>query len=159
MNKEVNKTDPQSKPKPIETAQATAENPAVVSTASNQSPNTTPPALALEPAILAAIQAAVTQSVSATVQAVMTQLAPKAQPAPVNDAASTLVNPNAPAPGTNGHYVSKLKGIPVQPGQDLRHVHPSVVQGWFNTVESRWKEQYNKRKMGGAPVDMSWTRG
>jgi hypothetical protein len=159
MNKEVNKTEPQNKPKPIETAQTTAESPAVLSTAPNQSENTIPQAPALDPAILAAIQAAVTQSVSATVQAVMSQLAPKPQAQPANDAPSALVNPNAPAPGTNGNYVSKLKGIPVQPGQDLRHVHPSVIQGWFNTVESRWKEQYNKRKMGGAPVDMSWTRG
>ena len=67
-------------------------------------------------------------------------------------------NPVPPA-AQNGHYVSKLKGIPVEPGQDLRHVHPSVIQNWFNTIENRWKEAYNKRKIGGAPVDLSWTRG
>jgi hypothetical protein len=60
---------------------------------------------------------------------------------------------------SDGTYVSKLKGIPVQEGQDLRHVHPSVIQTWFNNVESRWKDQYNKKQVGGSPVNMNWTRG
>jgi hypothetical protein len=114
----------------------------------------------LDPHVMLAIQTSVQEAMKTAVGIIVEQLKPSTLPStpapaiPVRNAGA----PN-PAPVNNGNYVSKLKGIPVEPGQDLRHVHPSVIQNWFNTVENRWKEAYNKRKIGGAPVDMSWTRG
>lgn len=123
-----------------------------------------PAPLTLDPTIMAAIQASVEVAMKSAVGVILEQLKPATLPS--TPAPSIPVrNAGAPTPIpqvgqlSNGNYVSKLKGIPVEPGQDLRHVHPGVIQNWFNTVENRWKEQYNKRKMGGAPVDLSWTRG
>ena len=114
------------------------------------------PAPTLDPYVLAAIQAAVKDSIGS----IMAQVMPRAQATQT----PSLPVPNAGAPNpapiySDGTYTSKLKGIPVAEGQDLRHVHPSVIQNWFNTVESRWKDQYNKKQVGGAPVNMNWTRG
>lgn len=117
--------------------------------------------VALDPSVMAAIQATVEVAMKTAVGVIIEQLKPATLP---SSPAPSIPVRNAGAPPEtgqlpNGNYVSKLKGIPVEPGQDLRHVHPGVIQNWFNTVENRWKEQYNKRKLGGAPVDLSWTRG
>jgi hypothetical protein len=108
---------------------------------------------ALDPAMLAAIQAAV-QSAVGTIVASLGIGNPQAQKAP-------QTAPNVPQVnnGMQPSYVSKLKGIPVEPGQDLRHVHPSVINDWFNVIETRWKENYNKKMVAGSPVNMNWTRG
>ena len=104
---------------------------------------------ALDPAILAAINAAVSAAVVQTIAAMQPVAAPAAP-------AATL-----PAQAQQGKpaYTPRLKGIEVQPGQDLRHVHPNVINDWFNNLENRWKEQYNKKQVGGKPVNMNWTRG
>lgn len=56
-------------------------------------------------------------------------------------------------------YQSTLKGAPVQPGQDWRHLTPEQRRQWFSNLEYRWKQQYNTRQQGGQPVSMGWTRG
>jgi hypothetical protein len=122
-----------------------------------------PQAQPLDPIVMLAIQETVAVAMKQAVGTILEQLKPATIPAtpapaiPVRNAGAP--NPSNPVPSNNGNYVSKLKGIPVEPGQDLRHVHPAVVNEWFSKVESRWKENYNKKKMGGAPVDLSWTRG
>lgn len=121
----------------------------------------TPVPLKIDPALLAAIQAAVSQSVKEQ----LAQQTPQPQvPAPhINQSVSAkpVASIAAPLPlnTLTGNYTSKLKGIPVNPGEDLRHVPKHIVEQWFHGVETRWKDQYNKRKVGGAPVDLNWTRG
>ena len=115
----------------------------------------------LDPMVMSAIQATVAAAMKEAVGTIIEQLKPATLPhtpapaIPVRNAGA----PNPSVPIQNGNYVSKLKGIPVEEGQDLRHVHPAVIQQWFNTVETRWKENYNKRNIGGKPVDLNWTRG
>ncbi len=121
---------------------------------SSQSP------VSLDANIMSAIQATVQEAMKTAVGVIVEQLKPSTLPSTPAPAISVR-NAGAPnpAPVNNGNYVSKLKGIPVEPGQDLRHVHSSVIHAWFQSIENRWKESYNKRKVGGAPVDLSWTRG
>ena len=87
----------------------------------------------LDPAILAAINAAVVSSVKAIVE----HLKPTVAPAPMTLAPqlqAPYVPPYVP-------YNTKLQGIPVEAGQDLRHVHPSVINQWFANVEQRAKDR------------------
>jgi len=107
----------------------------------------------LDPAILAHI----TQAIQASIGAIAAQLAPKPVEVPGHVPSNTLKNPNPP-PAQSVH-TTKLKGIPVEPGEDLRHVHPNVINAWFHNLESRWKEQLNKRKLSGQPTSVQLTRG
>lgn len=109
---------------------------------------------ALSPEMLLAIQEAVAASVSTIVK----QLMPVT---PIAASASVPLAMTQPAPQVpqQAGYVSKLKGIEVELGQDLRHVGAERIRNWFAGVEQRWKQQYNKRQIAGGAVDMSWTRG
>lgn len=110
----------------------------------------------IDPALLAAINAAVTHAVSGIVKQLAPQTAPQVNPVP-SPTVNTLKNP-MPVP-QQAAYKSKLQGIPVEPGEDLRHVHPNVIHAWFRNLEDRWKAQYNNKKVGNEPVNVSWTRG
>lgn len=112
---------------------------------------------ALDPAIQAAIAAAVSSAVSAIVG----QLAVNT-PAQINEAPlavrPTRLNPNQPP--ANSDYKTKLKGIPVEPGQDLRHVHPLEIAAWFRGIEERAIARMKSQGIrSGTQADMSWTRG
>jgi hypothetical protein len=116
--------------------------------------------LSLDPTVMAAIQASVEVAMKAAVGTILEQLKPATLPLtpapaiPVRNAGA----PN-PAPAPQQNYVPRLQGIPVEPHQDLRDVHPGVIQQWFQNIENRWKENFNKRKVAGSPVELSWTRG
>lgn len=118
------------------------------------------PKVALEANVMSAIQASVEVAMKAAVGTILEQLKPATLPStpapaiPVRNAGA----PN-PAPVKPQNYVPKLQGIPVEPHQDLRDVHPGVIQQWFQNIENRWKENFNKRKVAGSPVELSWTRG
>ena len=116
----------------------------------------------LDATVMAAIQATVQAAMKEAVGIIVEQLKPDTlpkTPAP----SIPVVNAGAPRASShfdkNGNYVSKLKGIPVEEGQDLRDVNPNVIRNWFSSIENRWKEQMNARKIGGTPVEMGWTRG
>lgn len=111
----------------------------------------------LDPAIQAAIQAAVSNAVTLIVGQM-------AQAPVINHAAAPLavrptrLNPNPPP--DNSDYKVRLKGIPVEPGQDLRHVHPAEINAWFRGIEERAKERLRAQGLrNGTQADMSWTRG
>jgi hypothetical protein len=91
----------------------------------------------LDPAILAAIQAAVVGSVKEIVAALkpVTGAAPQAM-VPTQDTRYPM--PYVPP---YEEYKSKLKGIPVEAGQDLRHVHPMRINEWFRNIELRAAER------------------
>ena len=110
-----------------------------------------PPAVTLSPAVEQAIAAAI-QAALAPVLDILTKPA-TAAPAPAPEAHPGVVNAVEPSPRF------KLVGIPVAEGQDLRHVHPQTIKNWFGSVEQRWKEIHNAKKVGGANVNMNWTRG
>jgi len=110
------------------------------------------PTTKLDPQVLAAINEAVSGAVKSIVEQLKpqtpTQVAPAAKPVPQSNFGNNSTN-----------YVTKLKGIPVEPGEDLRHVSRDIVQKWFLQVEARWKESYNSRKLDGRPVGMTLDRG
>ena len=83
----------------------------------------------LDPAILAAIN----QAVTGAVKVIVDQLKP-AQASPQAQGASKYPTPYVPP---TQPYRSKLQGIPVQAGQDLRHVHPLVIREWFGQIQAR----------------------
>lgn len=113
------------------------------------------PKPALDSAILDAINQAVMGAVKTIVEQVKTVPAPQS---PVSAPTSAYGAP--PAPPSNQPYVPKLKGIPVEPGQDLRHVHPTVIQGWFDGIENRWKQRMRERgAANGTQANVGWTRG
>lgn len=120
------------------------------------------PASSVHPSIDPQTQALIDAAVKNAVAAALSQLTPS-HPTGSNEivqsAPKTALNPNPPPPPSTTPYKIKLKGIPVEPGQDLRHVHPQVIKNWFHSVEQRWKDSYNARKMDGQPSNMSWTRG
>jgi hypothetical protein len=79
-----------------------------------------------------------------------------ATPAPTTDAPRlTSPQPNKQLP----HRMGKLQGIPVQEGQDIRHVPREVINEWFSNLEDRWKQKHNAFKKLGTPVNMSLSRG
>jgi hypothetical protein len=89
----------------------------------------------LDPAILAAIQAAVVGSVKEIVAALKPATAPvSAAPAQDNRYPTPYVPPYE-------SYKSKLTGIPVEPGQDLRHVHLMRINEWVRNIEARAAER------------------
>ncbi len=105
----------------------------------------------LPPAIVMAIKEIVSAAMSELIKSsAPVPLAPQTLPAPSNAVIPPLVQAG---------YVSKLKGIPVQPGQDLRHVHPQEIKNWFAAIENRWKESYDRRQVGGQPVSLTLGRG
>ena len=114
--------------------------------------------VSLDPAIQAAIQAAVSSAV-ASVVGQLVQQAPQLNVAPAPIAVRpTRLNPNPPPPQTD--YKTKLKGIPVEPGQDLRHVHPAEINAWFRGIEERAKQRMMEQGgRNGTQANMSWTRG
>jgi hypothetical protein len=110
--------------------------------------------LALDPAILAAINAAVVGSVKEIVNALK-----PATPAPLPPTqgdprfAKPYVPPYEP-------YKVRLKGIAVQPGEDLRHVHPQIIRQWFAQVENRWKERMKAQgSRNGLQTSLTLTQG
>jgi hypothetical protein len=142
---------------PAETKLTKNESTPATQAQATQAPATSP---TLSPEILAAIAA----TVQAAMQPVLEMLtkpttAPRAPTPPAAMQESTTHYGNgSPKPNTNT-WVSKLKGIPVEEGQDMRHVKREVIQGWFSNVEQRWKEKVNSQRAGGQPVNMNWTRG
>ncbi len=109
---------------------------------------------ALDPAILAAINAAVVGSVNTIVAALK-----PATPAPVP---LTPGNPQYAKPYVPPYepYKVRLKGIPVQPGEDLRHVHPQLIRNWFAQVENRWKERMKAQgARNGLQTSLTLTQG
>lgn len=55
--------------------------------------------------------------------------------------------------------VSKLQGIPAEPGQTLQDIHPAVIKQWFNALEARWKLSYANKSVDGQPANLSMSRG
>jgi hypothetical protein len=107
--------------------------------------------MALSPEVLKAIQSAVEGAV-ATIAAKMTSVQHPSDFVAPPPSAKPVVPIQAP-------YESKLKGIPVEAGQDLRHVPTDVIHAWFAKQEHKWKDGYNRRKVAGEQVSMGWTRG
>lgn len=106
----------------------------------------------LDPAVLDAIKQAVGSAIAAIAVTPAQQATPASKALPTQN-----LRPNVPK---DQPYVTRLKGIPVEPGEDLRHVPANVVKAWFHNLEERWKENYNRKKVSdGSPVNVSWTRG
>lgn len=116
---------------------------------SPQNPPQKPPKF--DPALLAMIQETVAAAVGQAVGAIVEQLRPAAAP--------VFAPAVPPVTQQRSHYKPKLQGIPVEPGQDMRHVPTDVINNWFNTLEQRWRDIYNKKSHLGKPADMNWTRG
>lgn len=124
-------------------------------------PVSAPQTQALTPEMLKAIQEIVSASVGEVMKQVVAQ--PQAQTpstaATVGTDASGLPLLNPRQPPKQSVYKTRLQGIPVEEGQDLRHVHPARISAWFQNVEQRWKQQMNDRKVSGSAVNLGWTRG
>src|SRR5580700_10248150 len=114
----------------------------------------------VKPAFLDAdVQAAVNAAIGAVVPELLKALAPQAVnpsvPVVQPNSITTMMNPNPPQPAVA--YKTKLKGIPVHPGMDLRHVHPQEIKNWFARLENRWKENYAKKQAAALGSSVSLT--
>jgi hypothetical protein len=113
----------------------------------------------LDPAILAMIQESVKVAVAALVPEVIAAVAPKPTVASeplLQPVVATKMNPNPP-PAQQPVYKTRLQGIPVNSGQDLRHVHPQEIKNWFARLENRWKENYAKKQAAALGSSVSLT--
>src|SRR5580692_3589375 len=116
----------------------------------SQTASQTPP---LSQEILAAINATVQETMKSAVVEIVKALKPQtSQALPVNPPVSQKPHFVPPA---STDYKPKLVGIQVEEGQDLRHVHPSVINDWFSKVESKWKDKYNKKGYDSKPAELT----
>jgi hypothetical protein len=115
---------------------------------------------ALDPAVMAAIQVAVSTAMSALITELKPAVAalPGATTPAMTDGVAHV--PARPKPVlAQSVYKTKLQGIPVNPGEDLRYVPAAEINAWFAKVERRWQERMNNQKMGDGAVNVNWTRG
>jgi hypothetical protein len=141
---------PQSKPNQEKT-ESVQNHANLAHTHANAVPNHVEKVMALDPAILDAIN----QAVAGAVKTIVAQVVPQQQV----QAASTVAQPQA----SNGlppmrKPISRLKGIPVEPGQDLRHVPAWRINEWFRDIEIKAQERI-KQQGRSMQAEMSWTRG
>lgn len=106
----------------------------------------TQPTPVLSPEIESAIRSEIQKSIGAAIREALKQSEPAK--AMTQAAAAQQVPQQAP-------YKTKLQGIPVEPGQDLRHVHPDVIRTWFANIENRWKEQYKRNSSMQSSLSLS----
>jgi hypothetical protein len=107
----------------------------------------------LDPRLLDAIN----QAVLGAVKSIVAQVVPQ----PQSNLSSHITQPQPLQ--ANGlppmrKPVSKLKGIPVEQGQDLRHVPAWKINEWFRDIEIK-AQQRIKEQGKSMQAQMSWTRG
>lgn len=118
--------------------------------------NESTPAPVQAAAVDPAIQNAINQAVAGAVSAIMEKLMQPSANLPALNTAQPQASSHALPPMRQP--IAKLKGIPVEEGQDLRHVPAWRINEWFRNIELNAQKRVALQGKA-MQAEMSWTRG